>query len=372
MRTITTLGNNELQNKRVILRLDLNVPVLNGVVTDDFRVISSLPTLKFLLDNGAHICVISHCEANKGDRCSLKQAAETLGKHVDVIFVENIEEAKKLQEENEKKVIVIENIRQYEGEKENDENFVRNLASLGDIYVNEAFPVSHRKHASIVGISKLLPSYAGIQLEKEVQTLSKAFNPTHPFVFILGGAKFETKMPLIEKFIEMADYVFIGGALANDLIKAEGLNVGKSLVSPNPLNLDKIIKSPKLIPIVDVVVGHNGEKIIKNKSQINDEEIISDIGPQTIEKLKEKVFNASYVLWNGPLGNCENGFTEGTVGLASAMAETKAETILGGGDTVGAIRSLNLGKHFTFISTGGGATLDFLANETLPGIEDLG
>jgi phosphoglycerate kinase len=354
MKSITTLTKADLEGKRVVLRLDLNVPVADGKVTDDFRIISALPTIKYLQDNGAQITVIAHCEANKeGESCTLKPAAGLLGEHVPLEFVQTIEEAKIYDGD---KIVVIENLRQYEGEKRNEPTFAKELAFLGDIYVNEAFSVSHREHASIVGVPKLLPSYAGLQLEKEVTTLSKAFNPPHPFIFILGGAKFDTKLPLIEKFMDKADNIFIGGALANDILKASGTEVKQSLVSSEIPDLSSVINNPKLIPVTDVV--WDGEAIV-------------DIGSETMRVVEEKVRDSAFVLWNGPLGHTEGGFEQATVSLAQAIADSKAESILGGGDTLSAIKSLGLLDHFTFISTGGGATLDFLANETLPGIEAL-
>lgn len=365
MKSITTLTKAELEGKGVLVRLDLNVPVREGKVQDDFRIVSALPTLKFLLDNGAKVTVIAHCEANReGEACSLKPAAEKLGEHLPVQFTETIESAAALQKElwrdekggNDNKIVVIENIRQYEGEKKNDPGFAKQLAELGDMYVNEAFSVDHREHASIVGVPKLLPSYAGIQLEKEVSMLSKAFNPAHPFVFILGGAKFATKLPLIELFMEKADSVFIGGALVNDLLKSSGWDVKKSVVSDTDIDISHIMANPKLIPVTDVV-WH--------------EDRIVDIGPETMEKVEEKIKDAAFVLWNGPLGYTEAGFSEATVSLAKTISDSKAESILGGGDTLSAIKSLGLEKNFTFVSTGGGATLDFLAKGTLPGIQAL-
>lgn len=327
----------EIKDKKFIVRLDLNVPVQDGIVRDDFRIISSLPTLNFIHSHGGKIVVIAHCEANKGESCTLDAATAELKKHIPDIEVRP-------------------NLREHEGEKTNDPVFAEELAVLGDIYVNDAFSVSHREHTSIVGIPKLLPSYAGFQLEKEIIHLQQAFNPTHPFVFILGGAKFETKIPLIEKFLDKADTIFIGGALANDLLKAAGTDVKKSLVSKDAPDLSKYVNHPKIIPITDTIW---------------DNEAIVDIGMQTIESVCEKIKDAKFVVWNGPIGFTEAGFSAGTTRIAQAITQSQAISIIGGGDTLSALKDTGYLEHFTFVSTGGGATLDFLANGTLPGIEVL-
>jgi phosphoglycerate kinase len=337
MRSIRDLTEEMLRDKRVLVRLDLNVPVENGKVMDDFRIIASLPTLTYLHEKGARIIVIAHCEANRGESCSLDAATAELKKHFPDIEVKP-------------------NLRDHAGEKDNDKAFAEELAALGDLYVNDAFSVSHREHASIVGVPALLPSYAGLQLEKEVATLQKAFNPQHPFVFILGGAKFETKIPLIEKFLDKADTVFVGGALANDLLKASGVDVKKSFVSAEAPDLTAYANHPKIIPVTDMVW---------------DNDMIVDIGAETIAKLCEKIKEAKFVIWNGPLGFTEKGFDEATKRVAQAITESEAESIIGGGDTLAALKDSGYLEKFTFVSTGGGATLDFLAKGTLTGIEAL-
>jgi phosphoglycerate kinase len=344
MKFLRDLKPEEINGKRFLVRLDLNVPVENNVVQDDFRIVSSLPTLNFIKDNGGSIVVIAHCEANKGESCSLDAATAELKKHIaDLPAQAGIE--------------VKPNLRENAGEKTNDPAFAQELASLGDMYVNDAFSVSHREHASLVGVPKLLPSYAGFQLEKEIKNLEKSFNPTHPFVFILGGAKFETKIPLIEKFLDKADTIFIGGALANDLLKASGTDVKNSLVSKEAPDLSKYVNHPKIIPVTGMVW---------------DNDSIVDIGSETIEKLCEKIQEAKFVVWNGPLGYTEKGFDAATLRVAQAITESSAESIIGGGDTLSALKDSGYLDKFTFVSTGGGATLDFLANGTLPGIEALG
>jgi len=368
MKTLKDIGN--VEGKTALVRVDFNVPVEDGVVKDDFRIKSALPTIEFLKKAGAKICLIAHCESNiEGDGSSLRFAYGVLKSYTDCAFANTLKDVKDLLLTNE--VVLLENLRTNPGEKANDEEFAKELASVADFYVNEAFSVCHREHASIVSVPKFLPSYAGFQLEKEILELSKVFNPPHPFIFILGGAKFETKFPLINKFIDKADTLCIGGALANDILKAQGNNVGKSLLSKTEVDLKDIFSSKKLLEIIDVVVKNNGKVETKKVDDILDEDTIVDTGMDTVKMWEEKIRDAAYVLWNGPLGNFEAGYDKGTLALAQAIASSDAESIVGGGDTLSAIKKLNLESGFSFISTGGGAALNFLANETLPGIEAL-
>jgi phosphoglycerate kinase len=272
-------------------------------------------------------------------------------------------------------VILLENLRNNPGEKKCDKTFTENLAKMGDVYVNEAFPVSHREDASIVLLPKLLPAYAGFQLFEEVKNLSRAFNkPKHPFLFILGGAKFSTKMPLIKKYLKLADQVFIGGALADDFLKAKGFEVGKSLVDNSKYDIKEILKNKKLIIPVDVVVeSDNSSKLINKKANdVKKDENILDVGSQSVKNLAPLISAAKLILWNGPLGKYESGGGVSTKKVLKLVAKSKAESIIGGGDTVTMISEMKIEKQFSFVSTGGGATLDFLANGTLPGIKALG
>ena len=358
MRSIKEAGN--LNNKRVIVRTDWNVPVENGQVTDTSRILASLETIKFILDEGGKVIVISHF-GREGN--SLRPAFDEFNAIIPATFVED-PFSTPLPEDG---VVVIENIRKWAEEKENNEEFGKKLARLGDIYVNDAFPSSHDKHASIVGIPKYIPGFAGFGLMREVENLSKAFNPPHPFLFILGGAKFDTKLPLIEKFSALADDVFVGGALANDIFKAKGLNVGKSVVSEG-IDVSGIASNENILLPIDIETDSHH---IKEPGEVDDDEKIYDAGPKTIEMLKSKIENSKFILWNGPLGDYEKGFTKTTQELARILGESKAETIIGGGDTLAAIKDLNIEKEFTFLSTAGGAMLEFLALGTLPGIEAL-
>ena len=368
---------------RVLLRADFNVAIQNGKVTDDFRIRKTIPTLDFLKGKGANVVMVSHIDAVAGskDKPTLKPVIEALNKlGFSCTFAETIEDAVKKSDGQEAGFILLENIRNYSGETANDPAFAVQLATLGNIYVNDAFSVSHRAHASIVGVPKLLPHFAGFQLALEVKNLSLAFNPSHPFLFILGGAKFETKLPLVEKFLDKADTIFIGGALANDLFKAKGFEVGRSTISQASNDFDGLLSNIKIILPIDVVVDSVGEQKILEPDKVSKDEKILDAGPKTLVLLEEKIDAAKFILWNGPLGNYENGYKEPTHEMARMVAEATekgAKSIVGGGDTLAAIAELkqigseSLEEAFTFVSTGGGAMLDFLAKGTLPGIEAL-
>jgi phosphoglycerate kinase len=360
-----------LKGKRVLLRLDLNVPVVGEEVRDDFRIKRSLPTLQFLREAGAKVIIISHLESELTN--SLSRIATYIGRFIPVkALVTNYDDAPLIiANMQDGDVIMLENLRINPGEKANDPVFAGRLAHLADVYVNDAFAVSHREHASIVSIPKLIPSYVGPLLNLEIEALSKAFNPPHPFLFVLGGAKFDTKLPLIEKFISIADYVFVGGALANDIYKEKGFEVGTSLVAKARINLKHIEMSPRLIIPSDVIVTAPGSKDVKGPDQVSPDEKIMDAGPRSIGELSDLLNDVKFVLWNGPLGDYEKGFSEGTEGLAQAIVDSKATSIIGGGDTIAVVAKMGLLDKFTFASTGGGAMVEFLAKGTLPGIEAL-
>ncbi len=368
-----------IAGKRVLLRLDLNVPIKNDAVTDGFRIKQSLETIEYLRKAGAKIIVVAHLE-NK-EHPSLDIVCEYAQQFFPASFVKDpwsVEGAATLTSLADGQVVVVENIRNWEGEKKNDEDFAKKLAALADIYVNEAFSVAHRPHASIIGVPKFLPSFAGYNFEKEVANLSKAFNPPRPYLFILGGAKFETKAPLIKKFLGIADNVFVGGALSNDLFKARGYEIGDSAHSSADFGFTEMLANPKLILPVDVMVqtatgatGVSEKKVTRKANEIQVGDKICDDGAETVTELLPFIKSAKFILWNGPLGIFETGYTEATFALAKAIADVGVETIVGGGDTLASIEELKLSDKFTFISTAGGAMLDFLANETLVGIEAL-
>jgi 3-phosphoglycerate kinase len=375
LKYLNDLSENDLKGKYVLLRLDLNVPILNGEVGDTFRLDRVIETVDFLRIAGARTIIISHIES--GDK-TLVPVWHYLNGFFPLEFSptyftpEAIDKVAKLED---KGVILFENLRVNSGEKENDEEFAKKLSQMAEIYVNDAFAVSHRKHASIVGVPRFLPSYAGLLMRQEVENLGKAFNPNKPFLFVLGGAKFETKMPLIQKFMEKADKIFLAGALANNIFKERGLELGTSLVSVVSADLRGISESDKVVTPIDVTVTNNAGEVINRKpDEIQIDECIVDVGGETVKQLESLVRESKTILWNGPLGNYELGFQDKTEVLAKMVADATpngATSIVGGGDTIASINKLGLNEKFTFISTGGGAMLDFLVNESLPGLDAL-
>lgn len=355
----------------VLVRLDLNVPVQDERVVDDYRIRKAEATINFLREKGAKVVILAHIE---GGTDTLKPVFERLKQDIPVSFCQDcVEEGCDIVEKMQPgDVLLCENLRLYDGEKKNDEEFAKKLAAMGKIYVNDGFSVSHRKHASIVGIPKYVPGYLGLQFEEEIKNLSQAFNPPHPFVFILGGAKFDTKLPLVQKFLDIADTVVIAGALANDIYRAKGLNVGASRTSGTDMDLSMYTNHPKIYIPTDVVVETaTGERTVKNIEQVADTDKIYDAGPESTIHIKNLITGAKCILWNGPFGNYENGYTEPTKEVAKAIANTQALSLVGGGDTLAAIAELGLDNKISFISTGGGAMLDYLAQGTLPGLDAL-
>jgi len=372
MRTIEQIEN--LRGVKVLLRADFNVPIKNGMVVDDYRIRAALPTLRYLREHGAKVIIVSHLEVNSGEESSLKPVAEVLNKIIGGIHF--IEDYGTVRDYIDSKLgagecVLLENLRHHEGEKKNDRKFAKELAGMAQIYVNDAFPVCHREHASIVGVPKYIPGYVGFQVRNEIDNLSKAFSPNHPFLFILGGAKFETKVPLLKKFIKIADSVFVGGALANDFYKCMGLEIGQSTFSTAKINCHEYAVNPKVFIPVDVVIQ---DGTAKTPDSLGKNDRIMDAGPATTILLKEKISTANFILWNGPLGLYEDGYRGPTLELAKMIGEATlrgATTIVGGGDTVASISALGIEEHYTFISTAGGAMLDFLAKGTLPGLEAI-
>jgi phosphoglycerate kinase len=359
---------------RVLLRLDLNVPLEGGVVRDDYRIRESLPTLNFLRAAGARIIIISHIGKGKPSD-TLRPVTEYLNKIFPVTFLPDLmspENMRMTHDLGDGEVLMLENIRHNKGEEDNDPEFARYLASLGDVYVNDAFSVSHRAHASVVGVPALLPHYAGLRFAAEIARLSEALAPEHPFLFILGGAKIETKMPLLKKFLDRADHVVVGGAIANNFIKVAGHEVGVSLVDEDELaGLDAYLGHARLILPEDVVVKNGAGSHCAKVSEVAPGDMIVDVGAETVRHLEGVIGEAKLIVWNGPLGFYEEGFTEGTKELLQLIAGSSATSIIGGGDTVALINDMHALDKFSFVSTGGGAMLDFLANETLPGLEAL-
>ena len=358
-----------LKGKRVLVRVGINMPIENGEVTNLFRIESILETIQFLKNEEAKIILIGHFGRSHStiepvysalkERMELSFVPEIVGEKV-VTHISRMENGD---------IVLLENVRLDKREYENNDTFAKELASLADIFVNEAFSASHRMHTSLVGVPKFLPSFAGIHLQEEVRMLSKARAPKSPSLFVLGGAKFETKLPLVEKFSDIYETIFICGALANDFFKAKGFEVGESQLSGVDVSR-LLIKKHIYIPS-DVVVISGGEKSVKKPSDVEKEERIVDAGPETLKELSGKISDAKSILWNGPLGEYEKGSSEGTDKLTQLISDSNAESIVGGGDTVAAIANLKLENSYTFLSTGGGAMLQFLLEGTLPAIEAL-
>lgn len=363
----------QLKGARVLLRTSLNVPLEDGVVANDFRLARALPTMTYLREQGARTIMVGHIGREQDETLMpvfsyLKERFPL--KFIDIKDEEAVQSAVESMQDGD--VLLLENVRSVEGETKNDVAFVSFLASLADMYVNDAFAASHREHASVAGVPKRLPSYAGIQLQTEVAELASALSPKKPALFILGGAKFETKRPLIEKFLDVYEHIFVGGALANDFFKAQGLEVGCSLVSEERVEMATLLGNKRIMVPIDVVVANNdGVRTLKEPHEIGRDESILDAGPKSVEDILEHAKDAAFILWNGPLGNYEHGFNEQTEMLAEGLAKLKVPIVVGGGDTVAAISKLNLFDKFSFVSTGGGAMLEYLEHGTLPGIEAL-
>jgi phosphoglycerate kinase len=371
MRALTVEIASTLRGHTVLLRASLNVPVENGVVRNPFRLDAALKTVTLLSSAGARVVLISHIDGDGSP--SLRPVYEYLKTKVPLVFVEDVagERARAaVHALTDGHVALIENVRRDAGEVANDDAFARRLASLGDVYVNDDFAAAHRKHASIIGVPQYLPSYAGLQFVAEVEGLTKALEPKSPSLAIVGGAKFVTKEPLIRALLPKYDFVFVGGALAIDFYKAKGYEVGKSLVSDSPHLADLLTNSKVILPVDATVVGPAGT-FVKDVRELLPNDTIYDIGPKSIETLKPLAAKARTVLWNGPLGNFEKGFSSMTEELAKVLADAPGVSVVGGGDTIAAIQKLGLNDKFEFLSTAGGAMLDFLAHGTLPGIEAL-
>ncbi|MCA9360983.1 phosphoglycerate kinase [Candidatus Kaiserbacteria bacterium] len=356
----------------VLVRTSLNVPIEDGQVRNQFRIMRDLPTINILVNAGARVILCGHIGSN-GEQ-SLKPVADVLETHLKLVMSPEVLGSKTLDLRDklqDGEVLLLENLRLDPREKKNDEEFARGLADLAEVFVMDAFPAAHRSHASVVGVPKYLPTYAGINFMHEYDELTKALKPKTPSLFMLGGAKFDTKMPLVEKFLDLYDHIFIGGALANDFFKAKGYEIGKSLVSDVSLVDSPLLSHPKILVPVDVVVDGPDGRHIALPDNVSKEETIFDVGPATVEMLKPLIQNAKMVLWNGPFGDYERGFEAQTVATAKLVANTKGYSVLGGGDTIAAIESLCNQECYGFLSTAGGAMLTFLEHGTLPAIEAM-
>ena len=382
-----------LNQKKVLLRLDLNVPLDNGKITDTTRIDKILPTINFLLKNEAKIIILSHVGRPKGkvvSELSLKPICEDLKNKLNQnikLVSKNIKEIKStdLFNEHDEKIVILENLRFYEEEEKNDNGFAKHLASLADIYVNDAFSCSHRAHASIFEITKFIPSYAGLQLNLEIDALTKITSEIQrPITCIIGGSKISSKINIIKNLIAKFDNIIIVGGMANNLLRYKGYEIGKSIQEDN---CDKIIEeifslskkeNCKIIYPEDVVVGKSlgGSAEIKELNNISKDELILDIGPKTIKAINSLIEESSTILWNGPAGYFENpNFAKGSLEIAKKIIEKNKNntiySVAGGGDTVSLLNGIGAINNFNFVSTAGGAFLEYLEGKELPGIKAL-
>ncbi len=383
-----TVRDVDVRGKKVLVRVDFNVPLKDGQVADDTRIRAALPTITYLLDNGAAVILISHLGRPKGERkpeLSLRPVAaylETLlGRPV--AFAEDCigpaaESAASALQPGE--VLLLENTRFHPEEKKNDPQMARQLAALADLYVNDAFGSAHRAHASTEGVAHYLPAVAGFLMEKEIRYLGQAIaNPEKPFVAILGGAKIGDKIGVIRNLLGKADQILIGGGMANTFFKAQGYPVGDSLVEDDALETARALLAdagPKLRLPVDVVIAdafdNEAERRVMAVAPIPEGWRILDIGPETVANYSKVIAGAKTVVWNGPMGVFEMpNFAKGTFGIAEAIAASDAVSIVGGGDSVAAVKQSGLANKITHISTGGGASLEMLEGKVLPGLAAL-
>jgi phosphoglycerate kinase len=382
-----------LNEKIVLLRLDLNVPLKNGMITDQTRINKILPVLNFLIKKKSKILVISHVGRPKGKvnkALSLKPICENIEKKINQkvsLIEDNILELKRddLFSDPKKQIIFFENIRFYKEEEQNDIVFSKHLSKLADIFVNDAFSCSHRAHASVSKITEFLPSYAGLQLETEINALKKVTTEIKkPVACIVGGSKISTKINIIKNLIPKFDSIIIVGGMANNVLNYLGNPIGKSIKENNCESvIEDIFKtaknhSCKIIYPEDVVVGKNMEDKakIKELNEVNDDDLILDIGPKTINKIQNIIENSKTILWNGPAGYFENpNFALGSYEIAKKIVEKSKNnliySIVGGGDTIAVLNQINLINNFNFVSTAGGAFLEYLEGKELPGIKAL-
>ena len=373
MKCIDEIPAGELKGKRVLLRLDINLPIGDdGEASDVFRIEQAWKTISYLVDHSARIIVVSHF-GREGD--SIEPVARAMKKFGPTVFIPDItgvvaQDAVKAIQDGE--IALLENVRRDAREAENDERFAKELALLADIYVDDAFAAAHRAHASIVGVPKFLPSYAGFLVRDEVKAIDAARAPEHPSFAILGGAKFETKAPLIKVLLEKYDYVFVTGALANDVFKARGLPVGRSLISKE-LPDASILNHPHFLAPIDVTVERSsGQASVKKPEEVGVDDKIVDIGPETVAMLAPYITSAKFILWSGPTGMYENGYIHYTQGIAELVSQSTGKKVIGGGDTIAAIEATGVAKeNLGFLSTDGGAMLEYLLKGTLPGIAAL-
>ncbi len=383
-----TVRDLDLKGKRVLMRVDFNVPMKDGAVSDDKRIRASLPTIQYVLEQRASLILMSHLGRPKGGpdpEFSLKAAAEALAKLLerpvqmapDCVGPEVEALARALKPGD---VLLLENVRFHKEEEKNDPDFARRLAALGDVYVNDAFGSAHRAHASTEGVARYLPAVSGFLMEQELEYLSKATdNPQHPYIAILGGAKISDKIAVIENLLKKCDRLIIGGGMANTFLAAKGYAMADSLVESEAVETARQILAKagdKLLLPVDAVVGDKFEAEAATRIVSVDSVPagwrVMDIGPKSLEAFQAALKGAKLVVWNGPMGVFEfPKFAEGTFALAKYLADVGAITVIGGGDSASAVKKAGVAKKMTHVSTGGGASLEFLEGKVLPGVAAL-
>lgn len=363
----------DLDGRYVLVRTSLNVPIDNDLILHHFRLLRGIATINYLVQQNARVIVCGHIGSN-GDQ-STDILRSFYAQHVPVVrWIDEVvgSEVKNLRDELKPgEVLLLENLRKDPREKKNDRDFARDLAGLAEIYVNDAFAASHREHASIVSVPEFLPAYAGLNFLHEIDALAAARQPASPSLFMLGGAKFSTKLPLVEALLAVYDHIFIGGAIANDFFKAKGYEVGTSLLSDIDLSDSPLLTNKKILLPSDVIVSDGQRSRVALPDTVESHEKIMDIGPDSIAQLEPLVVNAGSILWNGPFGNYEHGFAEQTIAMATLLRDVTGSTTIGGGDTVAAIESVGCQDQVSFVSTAGGAMLTYLETGTLPGITAL-
>jgi phosphoglycerate kinase len=383
-----TVRDIDLKGKRVLMRVDFNVPMAEGKVTDDKRIKAALPTIKYVLDQGASLIIMSHLGRPKGGfdpEFSLKAAAEVLVGHLNIpvkmapdCVGPEVEKLAKVLKPGE--VLMLENTRFHPEEEKNDMELAKQMAALGDLYVNDAFGSAHRAHSSTEAVARFLPAVSGFLMEQELEYLGRAIaNPEHPYIAILGGAKISDKILVVETLLSKCDKLVIGGGMANTFLAARGLNMQDSLVEAGSLDTAKAIlkKSGKrMILPVDAVIADKFDAEATSKVVDVDKIPLGwrmmDVGPRTLELYKETLMGAKLIVWNGPVGVFEMPkFAEGTFALAKMLAESGATTVIGGGDSASAVKKAGVAKQMTHVSTGGGASLEFLEGKELPGVAAL-
>ena len=382
-----------LDQKRVLLRLDLNVPLKNGIINDQTRIDKILPIINFLLSKNSRIIIISHVGRPKGKKnndLSMRPVCENLEKKVNKkirLISNDIFELKKdeLFKDKDDEIIFLENIRFYNEEEKNDSSFARQLAGLADLFVNDAFSCSHRAHASVCKITEFIPSFAGLQLEAELSALKKVTSEIKkPVTCIVGGSKISTKIGIIKNLIPKFNNIIVVGGMANNILNHKGNQIGKSVKEENCEKIiEEIFKTSKkhscsITYPIDVLVGKNLNSIskVKELNEIDEDDLILDIGPKTIKKIQKVIENSKTVLWNGPAGYFENpNFANGSYEIAKAIVKKNKNksiySVVGGGDTIALINKINVIKDFNFVSTAGGAFLEYLEGRDLPGIKAL-